>query len=315
MAIFKIVHITRYQYNWPIKESINEVRLSPYNFKNQDVLDYQLLITNDPDVEYYQDYYGNRVANFNNLEAHEEMIIESRMTVRVNHSLKIPVIDNTTIKNLEKEKNENITLLRFSYPEATEKQKEIDAILTTIGITNKPVIAIAQACNQYIFDNFTYTKGITNIETTIDEILDLKKGVCQDFAHVLLQLLRTIGIPSRYVSGYICPNESGLRGEGATHAWVEIYTPTQGWLGLDPTNNIWTMDNHVKLAVGRNFYDCTPIKGTFKGLARQTLSVCVSIGYEDGRHYEEINDVKLEEIPQEINEQIDYLEQQHQQQQ
>ncbi|HKO76316.1 MAG TPA: transglutaminase family protein [Flavobacterium sp.] len=313
MAIFKIVHITKYQYNWPIKESINEVRLFPNHFDNQDVLDYQLLITHDPKVEYYQDYYGNRVANFNNLEAHEEMIIESRMTVRVNHSLKIPKIDNTTVDDLLKQKSENITLLRLSYPESIQKQNEIEAILATIDVINKPVITIAQLCNQYIFDNFIYTKGITNIETTIDEILELKKGVCQDFAHVLLQLLRTVGIPSRYVSGYICPNESGLRGEGATHAWVEIYTPTQGWLGLDPTNNIWTMDNHVKLAVGRNFYDCTPIKGTFKGLARQTLSVCVSIGYEDGRHYEEINDVQLEEIPQEINEQINYIEQQQQQ--
>jgi transglutaminase-like putative cysteine protease len=118
------------------------------------------------------------------------------------------------------------------------------------------------------------------------------------------------------VSGYICPNESGLRGEGATHAWVEIYTPTQGWLGLDPTNNIWTMDNHVKLSVGRNFYDCTPVKGTFKGFARQTLSVCVSIGYEDGRQFEEINDVQLQEVTVEEQAQLDYIEQlQHQQRQ
>jgi transglutaminase-like putative cysteine protease len=312
MAVFKIVHITKYQYNWPIKESINEVRLFPHHFDNQDVLDYQLLITHDPDVEYYKDFYGNRVANFNNLESHEEMTIESRMTVRVNHSLKIPAIDQTTVENLNDKKNADITLLRLCYPETIQKQKEIEVILKELNVSGKPIIEIAQLCNQFIFNNFTYTKGITNIETTIDEILELKKGVCQDFAHVLLQLLRTIGIPSRYVSGYICPFESGLRGEGATHAWVEIYTPTQGWLGLDPTNNIWTMDNHVKLAVGRNFYDCTPIKGTFKGLARQTLSVCVSIGYEDGRHYEEINDVLLEEIPQEIKEQISYIEQQQQ---
>jgi len=315
MAIFKIVHITKYQYSWPIKESINEVRLFPYNFENQDVLDYQLFISNNPEIKYYKDTFGNSVANFNNLEAHTEMVIESRMTVRVNHSMKIPEIDNTTIEDLQKEKNKDITLLRFSYPDTTTKQKEIDAILATIDITNKSVIDIAQSCNQFIFDNYTYTKGITNVETTIDEILDLKKGVCQDFALVLLQLLRTLGIPSRYVSGYICPNESGLRGEGATHAWVEIYTPTQGWLGLDPTNNIWTMDTHVKLDVGRSFRACTLIKGTFKGLARQTLSVSVSINYEDGRHFEEINDVQLEKIPQEITEQIEHIEQQHLQQQ
>lgn len=315
MAIFKIVHITKYQYNFPIKESINEIRLFPYNFDNQDVLDYQLFISNDPEIEYFRDYYGNRAANFNNLESHTEMVIESRITVRVNHSLKIPEIDSITVNDIQEQKNNDIVLLRLSYPETIKKQQEIDAILTALDIANKSIITIAQLCNEYIFNNFTYTKGITNIETTIDEILVLKKGVCQDFAHLLLQLLRTAGIPSRYVSGYVCPNETGLRGEGATHAWVEIYTPIQGWLGLDPTNNIWTMDNHVKLSVGRSFYDCTLIKGTFKGLARQTLSVTVSIGYEDGRHFEEINDVQLEKIPEEINEQISYIEQQQQQQQ
>jgi transglutaminase-like putative cysteine protease len=315
MAIFKIVHITKYQYNWPIKESINEIRLFPHNFENQDVLQYELHITNNPDVEISKDYYGNRVGNFNNLEAHSEMTIESRMSVRVNHSLKIPEIDLTTVADLEIEKQKSVLLLRLSYPETIQKQNKINAILKKIDCSDKPVIEIAQRCNQYIYENFTYTKGITNIETTVDEILTMKKGVCQDFAHVLLQLLRTVGIPSRYVSGYICPNESGLRGEGATHAWVEIYTPTQGWLGLDPTNNIWTMDNHIRLSVGKNFYDCTPVKGTFKGLARQTLSVSVSVGYEDGRHFEEINNVLLEEATIEEKKQLDHIELLHQQQQ
>jgi len=315
MAIFKIVHITKYQYNWPIKESINEIRLFPHNFENQDVLQYELHITNNPDVEISKDYYGNRVGNFNNLEAHSEMTIESRMSVRVNHSLKIPEIDLTTVADLEIEKQKSVLLLRLSYPETIQKQNKINAILKKIDCSDKPVIEIAQRCNQYIYENFTYTKGITNIETTVDEILTMKKGVCQDFAHVLLQLLRTVGISSRYVSGYICPNESGLRGEGATHAWVEIYTPTQGWLGLDPTNNIWTMDNHIRLSVGKNFYDCTPVKGTFKGLARQTLSVSVSVGYEDGRHFEEINNVLLEEATIEEKKQLDHIELLHQQQQ
>lgn len=315
MAIFKIVHITKYQYNWPIKESINEIRLFPNHFDNQEVLDYQLIITNDPEVQYFRDYYGNRFASFNNLEAHQEMIIESRMTVQVKHSLKIPEIDNTTVKDIAKEVNNSVTLLRLKCPETIVKQKEIEEILKTIDIADKPILTIAQLCNQYVYDNFIYTKGITNIETTLDEILELKKGVCQDLAKILLQLLRTAGIPSRYVSGYICPNVSGLRGEGATHAWVDVYTPTQGWIGLDPTNNIWTMGNHVKLAVGRGFYDCTPIKGTFKGLARQTLSVSVSTSYEDGRHYQEVNDVLLEEISQEVNEQISTIELEQQQQQ
>ena len=315
MAVFKIVHSTKYQYNWPIKESINEIRLFPYNFENQDVLKFELNITNNPNVDISQDLYGNRVGNFNTLEAHSEMAIETRMVVRVNHSLKIPEIDNTTIQDLAVEKEKSITLLRLSYPEDIKKQNKIIAILNKIKYQDKPVIEIARLCNQYIYSNFSYTKGITNIETTLDEVLQHKKGVCQDFALVLLQLLRTAGIPCRYVSGYVCPNKSGLRGEGATHAWVEIYTPTQGWLGIDPTNNIWTMDNHIKLSVGRNFTDCTPVKGTFKGLAKQKLSVSVSVEYEDGRQFEEVNEVQLQEISLEKQKELDYIEHVHQQQQ
>lgn len=310
MAIFNIIHITKYRYSFPIKESINEVRLFPHNFENQDVLQYQLAITQNPDVAYSNDYHGNRVGNFNILEAHTEMTIESRMLVRVNHSLKIPEIDATKVEDLNL--HNDIYLLRLCSPETINKQEEINAILKEINYENKSIIDIAFDCSQYIFNNFTYSKGITNIETTVDEILGHRKGVCQDFAHVLLQLLRTAGIPSRYVSGYICPNVSGLRGEGATHAWVEIYTPKQGWLGIDPTNNIWTMDNHVKLSVGLNFNDCTPVKGTFKGVSKQTLSVCVSIGYEDGRHFEGINDVELQKNSVEFQLQLDHAEQQQQ---
>src|SRR4051812_1568465 len=182
MAVFKIVHITKYQYSWPIKESINEIRLFPHNFENQDVLQHQLSISHNPNVEISQDYYGNRVGNFNTLESHNEMTIESRMLVRVNHSLKIPEIDTTTVQDLANEMEKSILLQRLCYPENISKQKQIGQILKKINLPGKSIIAIAQECNEYIFKNFTYTKGITTIETTLDEILELRKGVCQDFA-------------------------------------------------------------------------------------------------------------------------------------
>ena len=153
---------------------------------------------------------------------------------------------------------------------------------------------MVERCAEYIYKYFNYRKGITNIETTVDEILAHRGGVCQDFAHLMLQVLATLKIPSRYVSGYICPNKNGMRGEGATHAWVEAYIPGYGWAGIDPTNNVWVTNNHIKLAVGRHFNDCTPVKGTFKGPARQKLSVYVSIGYEDGHVFEEVNNVQME---------------------
>jgi len=113
MAVFKIVHITKYQYNWPIKESINEIRMFPHNFENQDVLQFQLLISHNPKVEISRDYYGNRVGNFNNLESHSEMTIESQMLVRVNHSQKIPEIDATTVQDLAGEIKKAFTCKGF----------------------------------------------------------------------------------------------------------------------------------------------------------------------------------------------------------
>jgi transglutaminase-like putative cysteine protease len=96
-------------------------------------------------------------------------------------------------------------------------------------------------------------------------------------------MLRLLGIPARYVSGYVCPHDHNLRGEGATHAWVEAYLPFYGWLGFDPTNNCIVDDLHVRLAVGRNFTDVSPVRGTYKGTAKQTLEVGVSVSYEDGQ--------------------------------
>ena len=113
----------------------------------------------------------------------------------------------------------------------------------------------------------------------------------------MLQMLRTLRIPCRYVSGYICPNKDGMRGQGATHAWLEVWIPEYGWAGIDPTNNTWITNTHVKLAIGRNFNDCSPVKGSFKGPANQKLSVYVSVGYEDGHIFEEVNNVKMIEQP------------------
>ena len=162
--------------------------------------------------------------------------------------------------------------------------KAQDEILAAINSIQKeritPFESSKYLCN-YVYKNFQYIKGVTTIETTVDEIWKLKSGVCQDFAHILLVMLRYMGIPARYVSGYICPNKSGMRGEGATHAWVEAYLPEYGWLGLDPTNNCVVDDTHVRLAVGRNFVDCSPVKGTYKGTSKHKLEVKVSVSYEN----------------------------------
>jgi len=164
---------------------------------------------------------------------------------------------------------------------------DLTSVVDSLNCKEVTPLEAAKKLTEYVFTNFEYIKGITSVETTLDEVWKLKAGVCQDFAHVLLEMLKIIDTPARYVSGYVCPNKTGMRGEGATHAWVEAYIPFYGWLGLDPTNNRVVDDLHVRLAVGRSFNDCSPVKGTYKGNSSHTLEVGVSVSYEDGRTSEE----------------------------
>jgi transglutaminase-like putative cysteine protease len=291
MPVFKIHHTTKYQYDEPVKESINEIRIYPYQCPEQEVLQHNLMITGHPVVHTSMDYWDNIAGTFNVLPPHKQLTIDSKLIVRTTSSSEFEPNINSSFSELESEVNSQLRLLELSTPEHVQNEEAISEIMNSIYDPKKTIAGIVKESSHYIFENFQYIKGITTVETTVDEILKHRSGVCQDFAHVLLQILRTMKIPSRYVSGYICPNKNGMRGEGATHAWIEALIPGYGWAGIDPTNNIWVTDKHIKLAVGRNFNDCSPIKGTFKGSADQNLSVYVSVGYEDGKIFEELNDV------------------------
>jgi len=305
MPIFRIHHITKYEYDRPIKESSNEVKIFPYLCNEQEVLQHELLITNNPEVQVFTDYWGNRVGLFNLLPPHKELVIESKLTIRTTAASQLRINFHGNWNQLAEDVTNDLRLLEISLADTIERQQAIDEIVASLNPTQKTVAVVVEACSEYIFKYFKYIKGITKVETTVDEILLVRAGVCQDFAHVMLQILRTLRIPSRYVSGYICPNKNGMRGEGATHAWVEAWLPGYGWAGIDPTNNTWVTNNHIKLAVGKNFNDCSPVKGTFKGPAKQQLSVYVSVGYEDGQVFGELNNVPMDLIAPEEDVTVD----------
>jgi transglutaminase-like putative cysteine protease len=296
MPVFNIHHITRYEYDRPVKESVNEIKIYPFACKEQETLSQEINITDNPDVLVISDYWHNNTGMFNLMHSHKELVIESKLTVRT-LAPNEPVLNRETgLTALKEDIRYNLALIELAQANEFDLQYQIEAITKEFYTAGMPVATIVEKCSAYIFTQFNYIKGITTIETTVKEILQHRSGVCQDFAHAMLEILRSLGIPCRYVSGYICPNKDGLRGEGATHAWIEAWIPGTGWAGIDPTNNVWVTNTHIKLAVGRHFNDCTPIKGTFKGLARQTLSVFVAVGYEDGHKFEEINNVKMEAI-------------------
>lgn len=289
MPRFNIHHITRYTYEGPVRDSANQIVLFPIKDVFQDVEKQVLSISGDPSVDVYKDYYGNEIGAFTHAESHSSLVIDSRVEVVTKQ--RPPLVDDIPAA----QQWDYLLQLRGQVPYIDFLLQEKFASLAEVledthrqeMLTLTPLQA-AQSLKTYVYDHFKYIKGVTSVETTLDEVWKLRAGVCQDFAHFLLVLLRQINIPARYVSGYICPNKSGMRGEGATHAWIEAFIPGNGWVGFDPTNNCVADDLHVRLAVGRNFSDCSPVKGTYKGAAGQTLEVGVSVSYESGRTTDDI---------------------------
>ena len=290
MPRFIIHHVTKYTYQAPVRDSANQITLFPIKDEYQEVLNQQLVISGMPNLETYRDYYGNQTGSFMNVDPHKELLIDSKIEIITkNRPLPSEEIPVEAEWNYLDEIHFTVPFIDFLKQENFAAINEAKKIASDVLAKNIPVFAAVQELNEYVYKNFKYIKGVTNVETTPDEIWSLKAGVCQDFAHILLMLLRLINIPARYVSGYVCPRDKHLRGEGATHAWVEAYIPFYGWLGFDPTNNCVVSDLHVRLAVGRSFSDCSPVKGTYRGTSGHTLEVGVSVSYEDGITPSEIN--------------------------
>jgi len=283
MPEFNIKHITKYTYESLVKDSVNHIILYPKEDEYQTVLKHDLKISGKPRVDTFVDYYGNKVGFFTYSERHRELEIYSELTV------------STTAKEAPEETMfgemewDEIQVLRHQVPyidylkwEAFNGLQELKEITSTyIRETYTPYQTALSYC-RFVYEKFNYIQGVTTVQTKLDEIWQLQAGVCQDFAHILSQMLRMSNIPAKYVSGYICPNKDGMRGEGATHAWVEAYIPSYGWLGLDPTNNCIANETYVVLAYGRSFNDCSPVKGVYKGPSSHKLTVQVIVSYDDG---------------------------------
>ncbi|HEV8084664.1 MAG TPA: transglutaminase family protein [Chitinophagaceae bacterium] len=278
MPDYKIKHITRYSYSYPVIDCTNQIMLYPIIDGLLEVRNHEIKISNDPDVETFIDYFENHVGVFSIVKPHTSLLIESVADV-ITKPINFPADDMNAREQWEILRNLKFhtSYIDFLKPELFASAAEVRNILS--GIINEELTPLKNGIlvSEYVYNNFNYQKGITNVETKTEEVWQLKAGVCQDFAHILLIFLRMFEIPSRYVSGYICPKDKEMRGEGATHAWVEAYIPNYGWLGLDPTNNCIVNDQHVRLATGRNFADCTPVKGTYKGSGEHTLEVSVEI--------------------------------------
>ena len=268
----KVVHQTRFQYSEEIADTAMELRLRPRDGAGQRCLSYDLRVFPPGPVRNYNDSFGNTVETYNQRRAHHELLIEARSLVETSRDGG-PIVDQPT-------RGEKFMMLRLAG--AVEDLPEVRQLARDLagGDEPEPSPELLTTLARGIHERFTYQPNVTTVDSTVGDLLRLGQGVCQDFAHLWLALCRVLGIPARYVSGYIYPGE--LRGSQASHAWGEAWLDGVGWLGVDPTN--WTEttggrigEQHVAVAVGRDYRDVPPTRGVYRGSAQETLEVEVRV--------------------------------------
>lgn len=269
--ILEIQHETRFDYSGPVTESATEVRLEPTSDAHQSCRSFHLRISPRVEVNRYQDGFGNRVHHFNMITPHSAICILGASVVET-HTRQADPSDCPAVYPFTEAglRLEAMDYLAFRGP--IRHTALLDPILNVLRPENgTPIGVVINRISRFIRSEFVYAPDVTQASSPIDDLLREKKGVCQDFAHLMIAILRAFGVPARYVSGYI--HRPGR--ESQSHAWVEAWLPTVGWIGIDPTNDCAINDHFVKVGVGRDFTDVPPNKGVYRGEASQTISVRV----------------------------------------
>ncbi|MDR2863931.1 MAG: transglutaminase family protein [Puniceicoccales bacterium] len=276
-----VLHRTAYVYGSPVRESFNEVRLHPASLNGQVCEHFLLKVLPATRLTHFRDFYLNYVHLFEITESHTHLSVEATSVVTTGNDHLLSDDQRTTpLADMERctRIDQCYDFMQAShYVDISPETWRIGLdIATGEGLTD--AWQIARAVMRYIHGNFVYMPAATNSHTHMHEVLKSRCGVCQDFAHVMLGICRALKIPARYVSGYIFNGPADqLRGAQASHAWVEVYLPDFGWRGLDPTNNAQPDERYVKLAVGRDFADVSPVKGTYRGTGEHKLVVEVVV--------------------------------------
>lgn len=274
----QILHRTHYAYTAPVAENYNEVRLQPISDALQECHAFELATTPAAKVKRYHDLHLNLVDHFYLTDPHTALTLEARSTVTTHARAFDPGVVTFPLARIgECQRLERcFDFLQMSDFVSLDVEVWRLAQDAVAGVTDAWEAALA--IMTLVYREFAYDGAATTVQTHMREVLRLRRGVCQDFAHVMLGLCRSVKIPARYVSGYLYVGSGeDLRGDLASHAWVEVFIPGHGWLGLDPTNNRPADEHHVKVAVGSDYSDAAPIRGNFKGRAEQRMTVFLDI--------------------------------------
>ena len=281
--IFNVVHTTAYEYSAPAVESFTELRVKPRQSNLQNVIHHVTEVTPRAPLEEFVDYYGNTVECLSVPFRHKCLSVTSRSTVETfPHGDALSGLDLTVSEAVRLNWTARRQLFDYLLPSAHAPiTPELEAMSKEYLPSGASFAESIMNLNTHIYKNYAYMPGVTDLRTPLSQVIAKRQGVCQDFAHLMIALIRCAGLPARYVSGYIetySPgDERALTGAAASHAWVEVYLPSGLWVGLDPTNDIQEGERHVQLGVGRDYQDVSPLRGVFKGSERQQLSVAVTV--------------------------------------
>lgn len=272
---YTLRHVTRFRYNAPISQSVMEVRMQPRTEGNQRCLSFHLAVTPEARVLNYRDFQGNTIHHFDIPGSHRQLSIIAQAQVEV----RPPTPPTTSLPpeswdELSRAEYDMLLPSHFTHPSPL-----LDGLAQEMEVQQRDdPLTLLYEINQRMYDAFEYAPDSTKVDSPIDDALSNRMGVCQDFTHIMLALLRPLGIPARYVSGYLFTRNGGTRSTpGASHAWVEAQLPGLGWVGFDPTNNLMADERHIRVAVGRDYADVPPTRGVFKGSAETELSVSVRV--------------------------------------
>ena len=285
---YRIVHETTYQYSEPASLSQNELFLHPRETVTQRLVESQLVIVPQPQYLHRRtDYFGNVAHVFMVQQPHTNLAISATCLVTVERpAITVPADTapwETVVHRLATH-DQPSTLDAYQFVFASPLITVNPAALSYARPSfppGTPVLAGAVDLINRIFTEFSYDKSATNVDTSVEQLLANRKGVCQDFAHLGISCLRSLGLAARYVSGYLetkpPPGKPRLVGADASHAWFSLFVPDTGWVDLDPTNNLIPDEHHVTLAWGRDYGDVTPVKGIVMGGGVHHLSVMVDV--------------------------------------
>jgi transglutaminase-like putative cysteine protease len=287
---YAVTHLTIYEYSEPITDSVMEVRKQPRSDGEQRCIRFLLEVTPKARVFSYRDYLGNTIHTFNVPAAHEHLALKAEAVVEVKPAPLLPdaLPDSAwdVIDGQSDDRDMHDWLLSGQYTRSTELltqfAQEID------WRRRADPLSMVRELNSAIYNAFNYNQNVTRVDSPIDDALQSRSGVCQDFTHIMLTLTRQLGIPSRYVSGYLAHlSETDRSDTDASHAWVEVWLPTLGWIGFDPTNNLIVSDRHIRVSVARDYAHASPARGVFMGGAETKLGVRVKVSLLDELPVEE----------------------------